>query len=73
MAQNCQQKKDRKNVLTRRGRIRKIRGVGGKIMDIEFDNLGAWDELPECVNYQLCGNETGADDGLCASCREAQQ
>ncbi len=50
-----------------------MRGVGGKIMDIELDNLGAWDELPECVNYQFCGNETGADDGLCASCREAQQ
>ena len=22
-------------------------------MDNEFDNLGAWDEFPECLNYQL--------------------
>ena len=50
-----------------------MRGVGGKIMDIELDNLGAWDEFPECLNYEHCGNETGADDNLCASCREAKQ
>lgn len=42
-------------------------------MDNELDNLGAWDEFPECVNYQFCGNETGADDGICASCRESKQ
>ena len=32
-----------------------MRDVGGKIMDNEFDNIGAWDEFPECVNYQFCG------------------
>ena len=42
-------------------------------MDNELCNLGAWDEFPSCLNYGHCGNETGADDGLCASCREAQQ
>lgn len=42
-------------------------------MDIELDNVGAWDELPECLNHEHCGNETGADDGLCASCREGKQ
>ena len=50
-----------------------MRDVGGKIMDNELDNLGAWDEFPGCLNYEHCGNEAGADDGLCASCREAKQ
>ena len=39
MARNCQQKKYRKNVLTRRERIRKMRGVGGKIWTT---NLTTW-------------------------------
>lgn len=29
-------------------------------------------ELPECLNYEVCGNETGADDGLCRPCRLAK-
>lgn len=27
------------------------------------------DELPECLLYEICGNETGSDDGYCSACR----